>query len=150
MALRQKLRAILFIACLLPLCRTSRAEAQVYLFNRADFTIGIQPTSLAVSDFNKDGALDLVIPDAFQSVLYVLLGKADGTFSTRSIHLPFYPGDVAVGDFNHDGKLDVAVLGSNGGSILLGNGDGTFQAPLNFNTSSGPSINGSGRFQGQG
>src|ERR1035438_4809239 len=41
---------------------------------------------------------------------------------------------VAVGDFNGDGKLDLAVdnPGSPGTvSMLLGNGDGTFQAPVN-------------------
>src|ERR1700758_576453 len=39
------------------------------------------------------------------------------------------PTAAAVGDFNGDGNLDIAVanLVSNDVSILLGNGDGTFQ-----------------------
>ena len=45
---------------------------------------------------------------------------------------------VAVGDFNGDGKPDLAVAnsGSNNVSVLLGNGDGTFQAPVNYTAGS--------------
>ena len=47
---------------------------------------------------------------------------------------------VAVADFNNDGKPDIAVVGfgdptvgNNGGvSILIGNGDGTFQQAKNL------------------
>ena len=36
------------------------------------------------------------------------------------------PLSVAVGDFNGDGKIDVAIAGDPDLSVLLGNGDGTF------------------------
>ena len=44
------------------------------------------------------------------------------------------PGGLAVADFNGDGKLDLAVTTptSNQLFILLGNGDGTFQAPVSY------------------
>jgi hypothetical protein len=43
-------------------------------------------------------------------------------------------GPIATGDFNGDGKQDVVVIdGSGDGAMLLGNGDGTLQAPLSFN-----------------
>jgi len=34
---------------------------------------------------------------------------------------------VAVGDFNADGKQDIAIIDGLYISVLLGNGDGTFQ-----------------------
>jgi FG-GAP repeat len=44
------------------------------------------------------------------------------------------PWSVAVGDFNGDGKLDLAVVNqaSSTLSVLLGRGDGTFRAAMNY------------------
>src|ERR1700751_4532411 len=43
------------------------------------------------------------------------------------------PLGIVAGDFNGDGRLDLAVANSGSGSIsvLIGNGDGTFQPALN-------------------
>ncbi len=45
------------------------------------------------------------------------------------------PVDVAVGDFNRDGKLDLAVINQDQDTVavMLGNGDGTFAAPVIHN-----------------
>src|SRR5438445_4846243 len=44
------------------------------------------------------------------------------------------PSAVTVGDFNGDGKSDLAVAnnGSDNASVLLGNGNGTFQTARNY------------------
>src|ERR1035438_5079353 len=51
-----------------------------------------------------------------------------------------FPQSVAVGDFNGDGKLDLALADQSSGtvSVLLGNGDGTFQAAVSY--SAGPQL----------
>jgi hypothetical protein len=48
------------------------------------------------------------------------------------------PFDAAIADFNRDGKLDLAVANVWSGyvSVLLGNGDGTFQSAVNYSIGS--------------
>jgi hypothetical protein len=88
--------------------------------------------ALAVADFNGDGKPDLVA----RRLLF--LGNGDGTFQpARNIDVGggprgFVGFGVAVSDLNGDGKLDLAVGSSPGVRVLLGNGDGSFQAPANY------------------
>ena len=58
----------------------------------------------------------------------------------RSNNLIPNPGPIAVADFNGDGKLDVASVGTfdTEVSVLLGNGDGTFQPPVLYPADSEP------------
>jgi hypothetical protein len=59
---------------------------------------------------------------------------------------------VVVADFNGDGHPDLAVenYGSNDVSVLLGNGDGTFQAAVSYGAGEGPGGLAVGDFNGDG
>ena len=62
----------------------------------------------------------------------MLLGNGNGTFQSQATFATGYGSmSLAVGDVNGDGKPDLVVTNSNGGSntvsVLLGNGNGTFQ-----------------------
>src|SRR6266700_2924161 len=114
------------------------------------------PSGIAVGDFNGDGKLDLAVVNFGDWNVYVLLGNGDGTFqAARSVYFASgggFPWSIAAGDFNGDGKLDLAVsnYGDNSLSVLLGNGDGTFQAPRTFAVGTNPAQVAIGDFNGDG
>jgi len=62
------------------------------------------------------------------------------------------PVAIAIGDFNGDGKSDLAVAnsGSNNVSILLNNGDGSFQPAVNYSVGISPQEIVAGDFDGNG
>lgn len=100
----------------------------------------LRSVAIASAYLDSDNNLDVVTGDAEQTIT-VLLGKGDGTFKPKVT----YPGctvgrayKIVLADFNRDGNTDIAVGCSdatNGGLvILLGNGDGSFQAPVAYST----------------
>jgi hypothetical protein len=94
--------------------------------------------SLAIADFNHDGALDIVVADVSTGSL--LLGNGDGTFRLGT---PIGVSDAvffAVADFNKDHKLDLAAADNTGQlvSILYGNGAGRFTLSSSYSTSTPP------------
>jgi hypothetical protein len=111
--------------------------------SHVDYGTGGTPTSVAVGDFNGDGKLDLAVADNGVSVF---LNSGNGTFPTRTdFSTGVGPTAVTVGDFNEDGNLDLAVAtecgltngcnqdqGPASVSVLLGNGNGTFQTQVNY------------------
>lgn len=115
--------------------------------------------TISIADVNGDGKLDVVYNAyATQPEILVLLGNGDGTLQAPLISaaLPpyFYASQTVVGDFNGDGKPDLLSTGgayglSPGAFLLLGNGDGTFQAPTAVLSNTGnfaaADVNGDGK-----
>lgn len=85
--------------------------------------------SLAVSDLDGDGILDIVVVNAADNTVLVYTGVGDGSFG---LPVAFTVGDqpifLAVGDLNDDDHPDLAVGNANDAtvSVLPGRGDGTF------------------------
>lgn len=101
---------------------------------------------MVIGDIDRNGTLDVI--DYAQSstpsetTLNLWLGDGDGHFPDPAIEFVPFPNEVIkglmLGDFNGDGKLDLAAVlwdyddppKTQGLGIALGNGDGTFKAPI--------------------
>jgi hypothetical protein len=123
---------------------------------------GYSALSVTIADVNGDGKPDLVVAHLCASSnncangsVGVLLGNGNGTFKAALTYDSgaLYASGVAVADVNGDGKADLVVSNycvsgsirdcANGTSgmvadgsvgVLLGNGDGTFQPAVSYNS----------------
>jgi hypothetical protein len=96
--------------------------------------------TIGAGDFDGDGKLDIVVGTGGGDVV-IGLGKGDGTFTfgaaVRALNDAGAVVRLEVADFNGGGRLDVATLVIPGAgqayvTVLLGNGNGTLQAPLKY------------------
>ncbi len=113
-------------------------------FPETSFAVGNNPVALAVSDFNFDGLPDLAVANQGDNTISILLNQNNGKFAAAN-NSPFAlpktetaPSTIAAGIFGNTitsasgvqtptADLVVANSTSNNVTVLLGNGDGTFQ-----------------------
>ena len=90
--------------------------------------------TLAVGDFNEDGAQDLATHAGIQRVAQILYGTGSGAFAAPVFidTLPCVVGSLLVGDLDADENDDLLLWGAGDACLMMGRGDGTFEAPVNI------------------
>ncbi len=93
---------------------------------------------ISVSNLNCGGECPALTSNVFYFPVQNVIATYTAVELTATVGS--VPYQISQGDFNGDGKLDLAVsnFSSNTLSILLGNGDGTFQAQTTYNTLARP------------
>jgi hypothetical protein len=122
--------------------RLERRIAPSFL-SGVNYPAGTNPLFASVGD----GLMDIVTANhgtGTSGTVSVYLNQGNGQFSRKDWAAGPYPNSVVVADFAGNGRLDLIVandLNSGAGnagtgeiSILYGNGDGTFQAPVILKT----------------
>ncbi len=127
------------------------------------YNSGQNSESVTIADLNADGVPDLSVATDNSGGVNIFLGNGDGTFRSAG---QFVTGDgstsVAAADLNADGKTDLVVANNGLGvtangnlspgnlSVLMGNGDGSFQSGRNSLAARFPEGIASGDFNGDG
>ena len=117
----------------------------VTLGRSTNFNVGTQPMSVFTGDFNGDKKIDILTANKTANTLTILPGLGNGSFRAAQT-ITLFPGGnpqptyAVPADLNGDGKLDIVVAnyGSNTVSVLLGQGNGTFQSPVNYAVGTNP------------
>ena len=100
--------------------------------NLQNFSVGngLERFDIVCEDYNKDGNLDLAVPNPDDDTISVLIGSGTGGFAPpQTFSVGSYPVGICNGDFDSDGNIDLAVTNAfdNKISILMGDGAGGFE-----------------------
>ena len=88
---------------------------------RAPIPAGLEPRSIVIADFGRDGFQDLAVGTAAGQSLELLYGLEGGGFQEPAVRFPMGQSvdALATADLNLDGQPDLATLSTESGSVRV-------------------------------
>lgn len=114
---------------------TSSGTGNINYDTRVDFSVGIFPRSVSVSDINGDGKADIAVANTGTGSVSIFINTASSTgtisFAAKvDLTTPINPISAPIGDLDNDGKVDLATANSGGsGSLSFFRNDPIFTGP---------------------
>jgi hypothetical protein len=102
---------------------------------KVDYHTGKFPTSVALSDLNADGKLDVATANVDANTASVFMNRGNGVLERRrESRAGSAPGALAIGDLNGDGNPDLVTLSprTEKVSVLINAGRGSFRPPRSY------------------
>ena len=138
---------------------SAAVQAQNFLYNVSELVAGSEPSGVIFDDFNRDGRIDLAVANYGDNTVSIFLGTSGAKFSPKVNHATgAEPTGLIAADFRGTGKLDIVTVNIGSGgvdapgsvSVLLGNGNGTFQKHVDYPVGNYPTGVVAGDFNGDG
>ena len=111
---------------------------------RISFGTGFSPQMSVAVDLDNDDDRDLAVVNSEAHTVSILLNDGNGLFSAHIDYESHYmPSDISAADLDGDGDVDLIAPNSDAYdrsvvSVILNNGDGTFQPTVYYNSGGFP------------
>lgn len=117
------------------------------------FIVGRDPYLIITADFNNDNALDIATANMSSDDVSILLGNGNGDFqAVKNFPIGNTPIGIITDNFNGDSNLDIATVNfnsrTNNTTILRGDGNGNFSAPITLASGGNATVIGTADFNG--
>ena len=114
----------------------ANVHAQItYFAPPVTHSVGDNPYSACVGDFNNDSTVDLAVANCYSHSIAILFNDGWGVFSdTSDFSAGMYPFSIVTADIDGDGDLDLAYTGyaDTGYVYTMENTGGAFAAPVSY------------------
>jgi hypothetical protein len=109
---------------------------------RTNYDVDFDPEFALAHDLNEDGFSDVIVSNKNSGTLSIFHGSASGIVSDPiEVSTGIGPSDFNICDLNDDGINDIAIANPGAGAsadnrftILIGNGDGSFQPRVQYDS----------------